>query len=220
MLSGPQVDKPPGKQTSTQHNNRQGAPKGGKEPEGTHRLGKLSKNENNYVHSRDLDSNMTDDFDILKFLDHDSMTENEIQCCSFWVKANARVRKSGVPNFAKEKIAINDKWDFDYLEEELKNDKEALDTIQKCRYGWPLNAINTEIDNKEVRNQKGANQNISKLDRYLKKELARGSIIGPFKNHHSDLIRVRISPLDMRPKKDSDDVHIILNLSYPRERGS
>ena len=51
---------------------------------------------------------------------------------------------------------------------------------------------------------------------YLKKELAAGSVIGLFKKNPFGKI-ARFSPLDTRPKKDSDELWVILNLLYPFE---
>ena len=49
---------------------------------------------------------------------------------------------------------------------------------------------------------------------YLNKEISNGSIIGPF---HTNPFgnEARFSPLDTQPKKDSPELRIILNLSYP-----
>ena len=53
----------------------------------------------------------------------------------------------------------------------------------------------------------------------MRQEIERVSIIGPFiKNPFGK--QVRISPLDTRPKKDSDELRVILNLSHPFESGS
>ena len=57
-------------------------------------------------------------------------------------------------------------------------------------------------------------ENKAAIDKYIEEELRRGCIIGPFeKNPFSK--EARFSPIDTRPKKDSDDLRIILNLSYP-----
>ena len=87
------------------------------------------------------------------------------------------------------------------------------------KYWWPLNAGSTEIIWEQPPNQKGARQNPHKLDEYMKDELKSGSIIGPF-NQNPFGRRAHFSPLDMRKKWDSDELRVILNLSYPFEKGS
>ena len=57
------------------------------------------------------------------------------------------------------------------------------------------------------------------MERFVTKELERGSIIGPFKKSPFGR-NTRISPLDTRPKKDSDRLRVILNLSFPALGGS
>ena len=53
----------------------------------------------------------------------------------------------------------------------------------------------------------------------MAKEIARGSVIGPFHTNPFGK-QARISPLDTRPKKDSEDLRVILNLSHPWKEGS
>ena len=58
-------------------------------------------------------------FDIRNFLDCDSMTQEEIDRCEFWVTAYRWVSLSDCHNFQQEKILVNHKWNFEYLEREL-----------------------------------------------------------------------------------------------------
>ena len=69
------------------------------------------------------------------------------------------------------------------------------------------------------RNQKGARNNPCKVSAYLHAELNRGSVIGPFEENPFGE-EACFSPLDAIPKKDSDDLRIIMNLSYPFEQDS
>ena len=149
------------------------------------------------------------------------MSQSEIDRCEFWVSANAIVRDSRLPNFKKARIQVNTDWNFEYIEQQLRKFQHP-DTdfiLDMFKFGWPLNAKDTEINDLPPDNQKGARLNPGEIDKYLKKELDRGSIIGPFlKNPFGK--EARFSPLDTRPKKDSDDLRVILNLSHPVEAGS
>ena len=146
------------------------------------------------------------------------MSNTEVDRCEFWVSTFHRVCMSGKHNFEGERIQVNDKWDFDYLERELQeyHDKQVIEFF---RYGWPLNAIDTEVQPQIPPNQKGARENGDKIDQYLRGELSNGSIIGPFL-HNPFGKKARFSPLDTRKKRDSDELRVILNLSYPFEKGS
>ena len=136
------------------------------------------------------------------------MTEEEINRCLFWINANKEVRSSGSPNYAGKRIQVNNNWNLDVMEKWLENykDKQLLEYL---RYGWPLNAINTEINNTVPNNQQGV-QDFPKVRKYLKQELEAGTIFGPFlKNPFGK--HARFSPLDTREKKDSQERRVILN---------
>ena len=126
------------------------------------------------------------------------------------------VRQSGQYNFEKEQIIVNKQWNTDLLEEWLidYDDKEVVKFI---KYGWPLNAENTEVNTEVPPNQKGAQQNPQKIREYLQEEINNGSVIGPFiKNPFGK--SARFSPLDTRPKKNSDDLsHFEFITPFQRE---
>ena len=163
-------------------------------------------------------TNMDDNFNIRDFLDCSSMTEEEISRCEFWVSANRIVRESGRFNFEKEKIPVNNTWNLDIFEKWLEgyHDKQL---IQYLKFGWPLNAINTEENLTIPENQAGALNNEREIDAYIAKELKYGAIIGPFNRNPFGRF-ARFSPIDTRPKRDSDELRIIMNLSYPFNKGS
>ena len=157
-------------------------------------------------------------FNCRDFLATDRMSENEIERCEFWVNANRIVRETGVSNHKSAKIEVNNEWNLDKLEEWLVDyhDKEVVEYL---KYGWPLNATQTEINNSIPANQSGVQSNPEQVCRYLQEEISRGSIIGPFTTNSFGK-EARFSPLDTRPKKDSDELRIILNLSYLFKGGS
>ena len=96
------------------------------------------------------------------------MSESEIDRCEFWVSANRRVRESGMPNCQGEKIEVNFDWDLNTLEQWLDeyHDKELINYL---RYGWPLNAHNTEINTTIPKNQAGVKNFQEEVNKYLNK---------------------------------------------------
>ena len=140
------------------------------------------------------------------------MSEDEIDYNEFWLSAYREVVNSGKPNHLGCKIQVNNKWDFEYLQEKLQNyhDKGVINFF---KYGWPLNAQDTSKQESIPPNQTGARENVDKVQGYLRAERRVGSVIGPFRTNPFGG-NVRISPLDTR-KKESDDLRVILNLSYP-----
>ena len=82
------------------------------------------------------------------------------------------------------------------------HDKEIVNYL---RFGWPLNTEGAERQDTIPANQNGAQCNKEELRKYIKAEIQSGSVIGPFfKNPFGRY--ARISPLDTRPKKDSDEL--------------
>ena len=156
---------------------------------------------------------MDDGFNIRDFLDVENMTQEEIDRCEFWTTANRLVPESGEHNFKKAQIQVNTNWNLDKLDEWLENyeDRKLIDFL---RYGWPLNASEVSEQTQIPGNQNGANENKEKVREYLDKEIKAGSIIGPFLRNPFGK-NARISPLDTRPKKNSEELRIILNLSHP-----
>ena len=75
---------------------------------------------------------------------------------------------------------MNNKWNFNYLEKELKNYDKRDEFLECSRFGWPLNAEDTEVCSEIPKNQKGAQENFTELQKYIKKEIDRKSVIGPF----------------------------------------
>ena len=166
----------------------------------------------------EMKCNLDEGFNIRNYIGEGEMSEAEIDRCEFWVTANRIVRNSGKENHEKEKIQVNFDWDLEKMEKML-DDYEDKEVVQYLRYGWPLNAVNTAVNPTVPRNQKGARSHPDELRKYLKEEIKNGSIIGPFKENPFGK-HARFSPLDTRPKRDSDDLRVILNLSYPADGAS
>ena len=58
-----------------------------------------------------------------------------------------------------------------------------------------------------------------KLREYIQSEKSRGSIIGPFQYNPLGE-EARFSPLDSIPKRDLDDLRVIMNLLYPHDNSA
>ena len=151
------------------------------------------------VRHKEEGNNLENGFNIRDYLDVNNMTESEIDRCEFWVTANRIVRESGQHNFQHEKIEVNTNWDLGKLEEWL-TDYHDNKVVSFLKYGWPLNTVDTEIDEQIPNNQKGAQQNAEQVQEYLDSELKNGSIIGPFvKNPFGKF--ARFSPLGHQAKE-------------------
>ena len=158
-------------------------------------------------------TNMQKGFNIRNFIKEGEMTEEEIDKCEFWVNANRIIRESKKENHEEAKIPVNTNWNLELMQKWLE-DYHDTKLIEYLIYGWPLNAVNTAINEEIPKNQKGATEHPQQIRKYLADEIKNGSIIGPFiENPFGE--EARFSPLDTRPKKDSEDLRVILTLSHP-----
>ena len=96
--------------------------------------------------------NMDEGFNMRDFIEEGEMRESEIDRCEFWLTANRIVRESNKLNYEECKIEVNSNWNLSLMEKWLENyeDKEVIEFL---KYGWLLNAHNTEINNTVPRNQ-------------------------------------------------------------------
>ena len=161
---------------------------------------------------------MSEDFKLSDYLVLDELTEAQIDHCEFWVLANRKVRLSGKFNFCGERIQVNSKYNFPYIEEKLKNYHDK-DVIEFFKFGWPLSANETSHQDRVAFNQKGAVANPEQVRKYIQNGLDSGALIGPFKRNPFGR-DARFSPIDAIPKRDSEDMRIIINLSHPFSKGS
>ena len=86
-------------------------------------------------------------------------------------------------------------------------------------FGLPINGEVAPVGDRVVKNHSGTTQFARHIDQYLKKEIALGAVLGPFKSNPfpADCI---ISPLNSTPKKDSQERRVILDLSFPKGKGT
>ena len=144
----------------------------------------------------------------------DLVAHNKDSLNEFYIKAHKIIKRSGKYNFQHCKIPVPIKWNLDHLDNLLSN-YEDRDIVQLLRFGWPIELKHTlQSVVAPHNNQKGAEKNPNKVSEYINKELDKQSIIGPFSKSPFGN-GTRISPIDAIPKKDSTDLRVILNLSYP-----
>ena len=124
------------------------------------------------------------------------------------------VRQKGYPNRWGARIPITTEWNIDLLHNLLEgyHDREITEWM---RYGWPIGRLPLMEDPQiTFKNHKGATDHPEALVKYIEKESTYNAIIGPL-----DCIPftqfVGISPLSTRPKKDSEERRIIIDLSFP-----
>ena len=89
------------------------------------------------------------------------------------------------------------------------------DIITHLKYGWPVNRPTCLPDPVPASiNHKGAINYPQHITEYLEKEMNGGRIAGPYKDIPFNT-RVGVSPMNSRPKRESQQRRIIIDFSWP-----
>ena len=124
------------------------------------------------------------------------------------------VRDKGAPNFRgarlplSHKLNINEsRWQaFKYYDVQLPDFLE---------FGFPTGFVGADIPALGLDNHSSAVKNPQHIANYLTTELSHHAIMGPFKQPpFQDWFRT--NPMLTRPKRDSDKLRVILDLSFPQ----
>ena len=124
-----------------------------------------------------------------------------------------KVIKSGVPNKLGCMIPVNSTWNIP-LFRSLLGDYHDIDVVNWLEFGFSISYEASMNPRPNKNNHKGAVDFPVHIDEYLHKEIEMGAIMGPF-SIPPFVNRIGISPMSSRPKKDSMDRRIILDLSFP-----
>ena len=125
-----------------------------------------------------------------------------------------KVIDSGIPNRYGCRIPVRSCWNHDLLDCLLK-DYDDYEVTEWLKYGFPISRDpNADPPVPSNCNHKGATEYPDAVDEYLKREIEKGATIGPF-TLPPFVKDIGISPISSRPKKDSQERRIILDLSWP-----
>ena len=123
------------------------------------------------------------------------------------------VRESGMFNFAHAQIPLPQPLNIPLWEAELK-DYSASYIVNFLNYGWPIGYTATQLPVPHAQNHHSALAYPDAVQKYITTEIQHGAMLGPFSAPPFDYCH--ISPLMTRPKKDSTDRRVIVDLSFPR----
>ena len=145
-----------------------------------------------------------------------------IDTIEYFLNAHEKVVESGKFNFEGCKIKVNDRMNFEFLRDQLKDYKDTK-LCDLLEFGFPIGYLGqgeilNKVQTKEIwkfRNHKGAEEFPDAMLEYLEKEASNKAIIGPFKSNPFKE-GLKISPVNSLPKKDTDERRVILDLSFPK----
>ena len=132
------------------------------------------------------------------------------------LRRHEQVLEQGYPNRWEARIPLKNTWNLELFESLLTNYHD-IEVIEWMRYGWPSGRLpNLPSPTRTNKNHTGATEHIGALKKYITKELSKQAVMGPYeKIPFSNKSTVGISLLSTRPKKDSMDRRVILDLSFP-----
>ena len=122
-----------------------------------------------------------------------------------------RVIATGKPNYQEAKIPLQHGLNIVNWRE-LLADYHDLRLCDYLEFGFPLGYIADVPPQQNFRNHASSLNYESHVNKYLEKEVALKSLIGPFTDPPTP--NVHMNPLMSRPKKASEDRRVILDLSY------
>ena len=125
-----------------------------------------------------------------------------------------KVLDSGVPNRWGCRIPVRSNWNLDEFQR-LLGDYEDLELIELLRYGFPISRSDEVGDPTPATcNHLGATRYPQHIDKYIEKEIQLQATMGPF-CIPLFIRRIGVSPLSSRPKRDSQDRRVIMDLTFP-----
>ena len=151
--------------------------------------------------------------------------ENRVEHEPRWIKAwmadndpdiqkHQEVLSKGYPNRWGARIRVESTWNIE-LFSSLLADYEDREVVEWLKYGWPTGRLPTlQPPTLNKKNHKGATDYPEQMKKYISKEAKYKAIMGPYKKIPFKQ-NIGISRLSSRPKKDSLDRRIILDLSFP-----
>ena len=124
------------------------------------------------------------------------------------------VREWGVPNYRGSRIAINSDINIDSwrARAHIYNDDSLANMLQ---YGFPCGHLARKLPKTDLPKHSSAIRNPAHVRKFLDKEVRLGAMAGPFASQTFNPWR-RTNPLMTRPKRASNDLRVILDLSFPK----
>ena len=125
-----------------------------------------------------------------------------------------QVIAGGYPNRWGTKKPVYSRWNLEKLDKWLVN-YDDREVVQWIKYGWPTGRLPTLAPpGISTKNHKGATEFPEHLRKYIMTEQRYNAVMGPYRKIPFPGM-VGISPLSTRPKRNSQDRRVILDLSFP-----
>ena len=124
------------------------------------------------------------------------------------------VRTHGKPNVYGARVPLQTPWNLELMSQ-LATSTSDQEVVEFMRYGWPLNHDGRPMA-VTFFNHASALRYPGAMEDYIWKEQQLGCLLGPFATLPW-CERIAVSPMSMRPKKDSSARQIIMDLNWPHD---
>ena len=132
-----------------------------------------------------------------------------------YVSLHERVQASGLPNYVSCRLPVSSRLNIPLRRQYLReyHDTKICDFLE---YGWLVGYDYSThgFPVSQLRNHQGALLFPDAIDSYLRNEICRNAVLGPFESNPFSC-PVALSPLNSVPKHDSVERRIIVDLSWP-----
>lgn len=124
-----------------------------------------------------------------------------------------RIRSFNLPNFLGARVPLETKLHLQVWREKLVSyhDKDICIFLE---FGWPVGYHSSTPPISCSKNHPSATLHPTHVNKFITTELAHGALVGPFTSSPFTPW-TRCSPIMTRPKKDSSDRRVIIDLSFP-----
>ena len=151
--------------------------------------------------------------DIL--LSRPSVSESFSQLMPNMVEIYNAVKSKGMPNYRGAKIQLDSALNVQ-LWEDIAHIHGDYMLSEMMRYGFPSGHVGQITPAAELKNHASALRNPTSVKAYLDKEISLGALVGPFDRAPFEPW-TRSNPMLTRPKRDSKELRVILDLSFPND---
>lgn len=132
-------------------------------------------------------------------------------------KIYSAIKQQQKPNHLGARIMVQSGLNCEAWEAALV-DYHDKQICQYFRYGWPLGYHKNQPPVTIEKNHPSAEYHMQHVMNFVKKELLFGTLLGPFSNPPFTPW-TRCSPIMTRPKKDTEERRVIVDLSFPEGQG-
>ena len=124
------------------------------------------------------------------------------------------VRESGVPNYRGLQIPVKHALNIPAWRK-IEHRLSDPSLVNMLAYGFPVGYASGEVPTPGTPNHSSALRNQGAVEGFLEKEVRLGAMMGPFKAQPF-VNWARANPLMTRPKRESSELRVILDLSFPQ----